>query len=156
MATNPVGVDFSSTDLATLTGLAALCPGKNGIAVYQARALYLMVTGRVYNAPADCGGGGLGRPGTQQKATIADASMNWDIDLYPNPNFESFSVISRTEKEILEVVINDISGRQVYRKQVQTSKFACVLDLPLLNGIYFVTIKNQANEKVTKKMVVAK
>lgn len=44
----------------------------------------------------------------------------------------------------------------MYKKQVQTSKNVYVLDLPLANGAYLITIKNQGNEKIIKKLVVAK
>ncbi len=65
-------------------------------------------------------------------------------------------IISKDEREILEVIINDVSGKELFKRKIQTSKYFYVIDLPLLNGVYFVTIKNQQNESVTKKMGIAK
>lgn len=78
------------------------------------------------------------------------------MDLFPIPNNCNFAVISKNEKEILELTINDVTGRQVFKKQVQTSKNVYVLDFPLANGTYIITIKNQENESVAKKMVVVR
>jgi hypothetical protein len=153
---DPADPDFSPDDLLELTLLAGLCPGTNGLPVYQARALYLMITGRVFNVPSDCGERAGARAGSGQSQNNALSQIVWDVELFPNPNFGNFAVISKSEKEILELVITDISGRQVFNKKVQTAKYVYVLDLPLTNGTYFITIKNQAHEQVTKKMVVAK
>jgi hypothetical protein len=146
---------FTDNDLETLTELASLCAGTNGIPVYQARALYMIVTGRVFNPPSDCGERG-GRAAMEQLAKENSITKTWDVDLFPNPNYGNVTIVSSSEKENLDISICDISGRQVCKKQIQTLKFVYVLDLPLANGAYFMTIKNRSNESVIKKVIVAR
>ncbi|MBA2612398.1 MAG: hypothetical protein H0U95_10530 [Bacteroidetes bacterium] len=40
-------------------------------------------------------------------------------------------------------------------KQVSTSNFICKLELKLQQGVYFVIIANDTNNKTTKKLVIA-
>jgi hypothetical protein len=149
-------VPLSTSDVETLSNLAGLCVGKNGSAVYQARSLLKIVIGQVYNGSDGCNSGArtsnLSSHDVKNKVNLEA----WNVDLFPNPNYGNFAIISKNEKELLEITINDITGRQVYKKQIQTAKFVFVLDIPLFNGAYYVTIKNTTNESVTKKMVVAK
>ena len=65
-------------------------------------------------------------------------------------------IISKNEKEILELSIYDMAGSKVFEKQVQTTKNVYVLELPLANGVYLIKIKNQLNETVSKKLVINK
>ena len=146
---------LTAADINALLEIADLCPGDNGSAVYQARSLFQLVTGEVYDGLDGCSGSGarMARPDSTKQDKL---EAKWDVNLFPNPNNGNFVVISSNEKEILELSINDISGKLIYKKQIQTSKFYYVVDLSLLNGIYFVTIKNQNHEIVTKKMAIAK
>ena len=81
---------------------------------------------------------------------------NWNVDLFPNPNSGDFSIVSKAEKENLQIIIYDVNGKQVLSASVATENFVYLLSLKLTNGIYFVTIKNNQNEIITKKMVVDK
>jgi hypothetical protein len=147
--------EFTAEDLNALKTLAALCPGTNGSVIYQARALYLMITGTVFNSTDACGDTGE-RFAPHADENESGKAAKWDVDLFPNPNNGNFAIVSKNEKEILEVTIHDVNGKELFRKQVQTNKHYHVLDLFLMNGLYFVTIKNEENESVTKKMGIAK
>lgn len=148
--------DFAPNDLNALRQLAGLCPGRMGSIVYQIRALYQLITSQVYNGPDECGEAGARASQPPIDSTQSALRQNWDVSLFPNPNNGNFMIISKDETEVLEVAIRDASGRELYRKRIQTSKYYYVLDLALSNGVYFVTIKNSLNESVTKKMGIAK
>ncbi|MDP3557091.1 MAG: T9SS type A sorting domain-containing protein [Bacteroidota bacterium] len=64
--------------------------------------------------------------------------------------------MSRTESENLSVSITDISGKIVYSSHLVTSNFIGKLDFNLINGLYLITINNNNNESITKKLVIAK
>ena len=98
------------------------------------------------------GAGSLPHSGAELKGAV----VAWDVNLFPNPNNGNFMIISKNDNEILEVTINDVSGKELYSKKIQTSKHYYVLDLALMNGVYFVTIRNNKNESVTKKMGITK
>lgn len=147
--------EFTFDDLDALKMIAGLCPGSYGGVVYHARALYQLITEQVFNGTDGCAESGarMAQPG---KYLPEKNFEQWDVNLFPNPNNGNFMIISKNEKEILEVILNDVSGKELYRKRIQTSKHYYMLDLTLLNGVYFVTVKNQENESVTKKMGIAK
>ena len=147
------GAPFTPDNLSALAALASLCPGTNGAPVYKARALYQVITGTAFNGADGCRSGARA---AEQEVQATGSKKTWDINLYPNPNFGNFVIAGKVEKEVLEISVSDVSGRNLYKKQVRTEQYKCTFDLSLANGIYFVTIKNQANERVTKKMVVEK
>ncbi|WP_299667711.1 alpha-amylase family glycosyl hydrolase [uncultured Polaribacter sp.] len=72
------------------------------------------------------------------------------INIYPNPTSSFFSV----SKEVLEVRICDITGKQVkkYTKEnIDTNQFYIA---GLNHGIYFVKIKDAYNKIITKKLII--
>lgn len=149
---------LSEDDINNLISLSGLCPGTNGEPTYQAKALYQLTTGKVYNGSNTCADYGAkhGAVSEIQEKQIEKLSKIWDVDLFPNPNNGNFIVLSKTEKENLEITVNDLSGKKLFKKQIQTNKFICILEINLLNGLYFVNIKNENNETVTKKMGIVK
>ncbi len=153
----PEHSDFSEADLATVTELAGLCPGTNGLAVYQARALYIEITGRVFNAPADCGTR-LGARMANQPEIINKAigKSSWFINVHPNPASDQLTLESSSENDLLNVVIRDLSGRLLISQSIKMNGFIANLDLSLINGAYLMTISNQNNETVIKKLLIAK
>jgi len=63
--------------------------------------------------------------------------------------------VSKTEAENLSVTIKDVTGKLVYSNNLQTNNFIGKLDLNLINGLYLITINNNTNESITKKLVIA-
>lgn len=152
------GIDaLTDEDMAILEYVAALCPAYEGPAVYQARALYQRITGRVYNGPDACGGETGGRaaaPGSQ----IVNAAeyKQWNVELFPNPAQTSLNLVSKKENEQLHVTISDISGRKLIVKNLKTNGFIATLEFDLINGVYFININNTDSETVVKKLLIAK
>ncbi len=79
-----------------------------------------------------------------------------NISIYPNPANNFVTLVSKNPTEYLTIKVTDVNGRILVNKKVQTSNYKANLDLDLYNGIYFVTIIDSANDKQTKKLVIAK
>ncbi|MBL7932787.1 MAG: hypothetical protein JNL60_12835, partial [Bacteroidia bacterium] len=89
-------------DFSVLKELAGLCPGTNGAAVYKARALYLVLTGSVFNPPNPCNERVEGRAAQNQTITY-DASKSWNVDLFPNPATNELNIVGKADVEELDV-----------------------------------------------------
>ena len=87
--------------------------------------------------------------------TALDAKT-WNVNIYPNPTNDEVFVNSNIEKEDINIVIADVSGRIVLNETVKTSAFTANLKLSFKDGIYFVTLTNGENNKVIKKLVVTR
>ncbi len=144
----------TAADSSALMDLCNLCPGTNGACVYQARALYNLVYKVVLNLNS-CSGGG-DRLAYNSSFNTKKSGKTWDIDLFPNPATDQIKLISKTDTEILTVEIKDLSNRIIQTLYLKTNAFFATLDLALVNGVYFITISNQHNERTTKKLLIAK
>ena len=82
-----------------------------------------------------------------------------NLQVYPIPADEeiTFEYKNALNGEHLAIVIQNSLGQVIQEDRLTfENKKAAIKINDLPEGIYFVTIKNQANERVTKKMVVAK
>jgi len=88
-----------------------------------------------------------------QKSTLSSenvAFVNDILKVYPNPTSTTFSL----SKNVLEVSVFDITGKQVKKftnNVVKTNSFS-VTDLN--TGIYFIKIKEENNKISTKKLII--
>jgi len=137
--------------------LANLCPATDGACVYSARSFYGSVYGTVINYP-DCGGEEGSRLAyNESKNSIENKKkLNWNIKIYPNPTSSRLTLKSTNETELLYLEVKDLSNRTLLKKVVKTSAFIYTLDLDLINGAYFISIGNDKNEKIIKKLLIAK
>ena len=86
-------------------------------------------------------------------ATLSTEDLNLDtstLTIYPNPTSSRFSL----NKEVKEVTVYDITGKQVkvFTKQVVNSNNYNVSYLK--PGVYFIKIKDNFNKLVTKKLII--
>ena len=82
-----------------------------------------------------------------------------NLQVYPIPADEeiTFEYKNALNGEHLAIVIQNSLGQVIQEDRLTfENKKAAIKINDLPEGIYFVTIKNQANERVTKKMVVEK
>jgi hypothetical protein len=144
--------EFTSSDLGSLKTLAALCPGTNGSVIHQARALYQLITGFVYNGPNDCteSEGKIGRPRNDEEIE----KVVWNVDIYPNPTSGNLTVKSN-EKVALEIIITDIAGRFILSEKRPPAQLVD-LKLSLPNGAYFMTVIKQDGSSIKKILLIAK
>jgi hypothetical protein len=112
------------------------------VAVFNANCANVASSSRILNSTTS---------DKQVETTIANA---FNVDLFPNPNNGNFTIVSKTEAEVLEIVVMDIAGKIILTKVVNTSNFISNLDINTNAGIYFITIKNSKNESTTKKLII--
>lgn len=144
---------FTESDGTALYNLAVLCPGDNGTSVYQAIALYNSIFNQVLFS--DCSGS-IGARTTNIQQAKKDSKSVWNLDLFPNPATNQLTIVSKNESEVLLLTIKDLSNRLIETQQLKTNNFFTKLDLILPNGVYLISINNSNNEKVTKKLIIAK
>ena len=91
---------------------------------------------------------------------VVGSSVKYDantdnIKLYPNPNNGHFSIefVNPLQNEKSEIVITDLSGKQVYQGPVLKEELLKQIDLPdSRSGIYVMMIKDK-DILVTKKFI---
>jgi 1,4-alpha-glucan branching enzyme len=88
-----------------------------------------------------------------QPATLSNEDITLEqntLQLYPNPTANYF----RLSKEVKEVVIFDITGKQVKQFTKNDIKYNTYLVTDLNKGIYFVRINEKFNKISTKKLII--
>jgi len=147
---------LGSGDLEDLYDLCNHCPGTNGACVFQARALYQrLVPGATFEDNCE----GSARPGigaTEDEKLSKRTLKTWDVDMFPNPTDNRLTIVGKKESEVLKIEIKDLSNRVIYEGEIKTTEFIANLDLSLINGAYFITVTNDKNEQVIKKLLIAK
>ncbi|MBL7930850.1 MAG: T9SS type A sorting domain-containing protein [Bacteroidia bacterium] len=148
---------FSSTDCIPKRRNRAngLCHGTNGAAVYKARGLYLLLTGLVFNAPFPCNE----RPGAKSSKEESQAKFSrkgWDLDIFPNPTSGQISIVNKNSDQLLNIEVRDLTGRLMFKTYIKSIGFIANLELPLINGAYLVTVSNEKNERIVKKLLISK
>ena len=86
-------------------------------------------------------------------ATLSNEDITLEknsLQLYPNPTSSSFSL----SKEIQEVSVFDITGKQVKKFTKNGIKKNAYFITNLKTGIYFVRIKENSNKITTKKLII--
>jgi hypothetical protein len=89
-----------------------------------------------------------------EKRNIDKLKINYRV--YPNPAVNEIFVSSNKEKEMVTIVITDVSGKILVNKTLQVNNYKTNLKMDLLSGIYFVNLSNESGERITKKMVINK
>jgi hypothetical protein len=146
---------FNATDSISLYDLAVLCPGNNGACIYQARALYNAIYGEIIN-DLDCEGTSA-RPGANPApGSINPLKKEWDVKVFPNPATDQVKIRIPNEHGNITVCIKDLSERTIQIKNLKATGFIAILEIELINGAYLIEITNATNEKVTKKLLIAK
>jgi hypothetical protein len=77
------------------------------------------------------------------------------IELYPNPNNGLFTIETDTQQDELNLIIRDVTGKEVYATGLKIVNYNNSLYLQLKNGIYFVEIQSSTSQtKTIKKLVI--
>lgn len=147
--------DLSESDLTELQSLANLCPGTNGAIVYNARALYNVITKSVITYIENCDDEVSQRTGKSASGSLV-STYTWDVNLYPNPSTGALNIICTNNNDNVNVSIQDVNGKTVLNYHLIIKDFIGKLDLDLANGVYFISISNLQNETITKKLVITK
>lgn len=84
-------------------------------------------------------------------------SLNTEVKIYPNPVKGEFVTIEFNKREIKEISLTNITGKEVLLKTYpffESKKQVQLNDIP--NGIYFLKIKTTEDKIVIKKLMVSK
>ena len=129
-------------------------PKEEGPCIYDARNLYLTVTGELYFGDVDCGGSGA-RQGISPQ-TKTEINSGWRIAAYPNPATDRVDFISTSIKELLNIKAFDLSGRCVLNTKVLISDRSGTLPLSLVNGVYMISVENGVDSPQFLKLIISK
>ncbi len=83
--------------------------------------------------------------------------INSEVKIYPNPAKGEFVTVEFNKREIKEISITNITGKEVFLKTYQfaeNKKQVQLNDIP--NGIYFLKIRTTEDKIVIKKLMVSK
>lgn len=149
---------YNSNDSLNLTALANKCPFIDGSVVYQARAMYNMVysTVELFNDNCPVEENIDTRFMMPQTVEQSNPLSKWAVELYPNPATNDLFITGSNSDEDIQVFIADVSGKIVANYLVKTQAFTGKLKLDLNSGIYFVTLVNQSNDRIVKKLIISK
>ncbi len=84
-------------------------------------------------------------------------TVNTEVKIYPNPAKGEFVTVEFTKREIKEISLTNITGKEVFLKTypfAENKKQVQLNDIP--NGIYFLKIKTTEDKIVIKKLMVSK
>jgi len=83
--------------------------------------------------------------------SVAENSFETQINLYPNPVKESFTIINKSSFSIEQISIYNVLGKLVYNTNENSTS---IPTSSLVNGVYFVKLKSK-NKSITKKIIVS-
>ena len=84
-------------------------------------------------------------------------SIQKEFKIYPNPCKSNKVTLSFETKEISEIRLTNITGKQVLLKKYQLPAHRIQLQLyDIPNGIYLVQAKTSDNKMVVKKLMVSR
>jgi hypothetical protein len=78
-----------------------------------------------------------------------------NVSVYPNPSSDVLTVLFDAQSENSNIMMTDITGKQVYNKQISSSSFTnhSVDVSNFTKGIYFLTVTNGSSRSVQKVVV---
>jgi len=164
---------ISAAEKGLLEVLCYQCPFSDGPAVYKARALWNLIYGSTPSYYDDeCTPEGYSsRTGKIENITELDnlterleareiknkkQKNKSDYKIYPNPATDEISITGFQKDERIEVIISEVTGRELSRQIANPDASLINLKVELNNGIYFVTLINSKKEKLVKKLIISK
>lgn len=134
--------------------IANQCVWEGGLAVYEARTLWDNIEPGLqndYTTVDNCHESIEER--TQQQSNGVDTDK-LDIRIYPNPSTGIVNLDLASSLTKGEVTIQDVLGRSVYTKLIDTQQQSIQLDLTNLAGVYIISIVDGDIILDTRKLVI--
>jgi predicted outer membrane repeat protein len=90
-----------------------------------------------------------------KNATITNATQEFSLNVYPNPAKEFLFVeLNAIENKSAVVIISDVMGREIYRRNLTVYDSKIVIPLNGLNtGIYILKVDLNNSETISKKFI---
>jgi hypothetical protein len=86
---------------------------------------------------------------------LNDRLVMGKLKVYPNPNNGQFMIeFSAIQKDVLQLRIMDMLGREVYLNQILAGQKNVEVSVPPTPGNYFIELSNDQGDKVRKSFVV--
>ena len=149
------GLDIAEDSLDLMT-IALKCPFYEGVAIYQARALYNLIFDEKFEFIDICS-----TEGEQKSLVISGETENISnrIKIYPNPAKDQvFISLNDSEITSVQISIMDVNGKVYYSKsELPVNEGIGSFQLDIADGLYFVKIINPiTNEIFQQKLVLQK
>ncbi len=89
--------------------------------------------------------------------TVEIPKIGPEVKIYPNPCKNNKITVDHQSKEISEIRLTNITGKQVFLKKYDFPKPKIQVQLTNIpNGIYLVQIKTSENQVTVKRLMVSK
>lgn len=149
---------FTNMEDTALLQLANACPDKDGLVVFQARAMYNALHSTYYQFEDNCEEVKASRMSQQEdnNSQFMENSVFNSLAVYPNPNQGNFTIhFEEANTQKLNLKIYDVNGRLVF---IQNEVLLEGLDLPihtnLKTGIYLLQVNDVFNETEYKQKLI--
>lgn len=145
------GAYNKKTDGITLFNLANQCPHIDGLIIYNARTLYNFIN-QTYEKFNDCE---LNSSSKLSNNSILNIHQNYM--LFPNPSNGKINLVSLNEfKTNSNIEVKDVTGKLVYKTDLQTKESKAELNLDVKDGIYFVVLYENGLKIFAQKIIINK
>ncbi len=94
---------------------------------------------------------------TGWSSQLQEEVISSELRIYPNPCRENKVTIEFSAKQITEIRLINITGKEVYQKSFAVPENKKQVELTgIPNGIYIIRIKTDDQSLVTKKLMISK
>ena len=136
----------TSSELTTLSAIAAQCPLSGGDAVYEARAVVVHYTGVEYNDRQLCAG-----TGSRENDQVSSTENKNYINIFPNPSTGLVSWSGITGPVTVRI-FNQLGQLQLEQRCTEGS----INLTPLQDGVYQLQLLDAGQLKATRSVVLMK
>ena len=156
-------VTVSETQAAILEYIAGQCPLTGGNAVFQARALYALVSEKDFDDEILCGGNAPMEAfiGYDEEVSIFPEDSKEEIEsvqsflVYPNPANDEIIIEFSLDSKPKLIVLFDAFGKQVYKIIPDESGSHIINTSDVNSGIYFLKLFIEGKRTdFTKKIII--
>jgi hypothetical protein len=147
----------TGADSSDLEALASSCPLLNGSVVYQARSFHNNWHKRFKHYEDNCPvnstfGAGYRKESISKSAQVNQVPM---LSIYPNPNNGKVYITGfNADEKTTGIEITDVTGKLVYKQQSNIDNSLVELNLPFVNGVYFVRIVKASGAAQIQKIII--
>ncbi len=99
---------------------------------------------------------GFQQPGTDYFRNAETYGQHIRFSILPNPACSSFTIINKNEPEYAFISIENLYGTQIYSEELNHFSKCHVNSETWTSGIYFVTLANESDSRMTYKLIISK